>query len=262
MKSLFLLLAALSQLDFTKPVIVTSTELFRAPIVAPRVNIRGEGFNGTDPTGPVLLFDVGTDNGICVGVVTQKKDEFRCTGGSVERVRIVCRGQGGAAFYAACHSSAARPGELKFRDVKIMGLSDVQGGPTKDNWEIGAAFIGTKGIDLRSVDMELVRIAGCRGDSLVAKYVTHFTARNIEVDTGKSGRIPTVVFENCRQVNFSGRVFGEIHLRGCEVVEVTGYAQAVYIDKACKMVTLRGIFPKVVSEGNPVLKNQSAFTRW
>lgn len=237
----FILLASLLQ-PLTEPTFRTE------PFIAARVNIVGDGFHGNDVTGPMVVFNC--HDGFDLG----RGDPYRATGGRIERIKIVKQGTGGTAIALRATSKAERPGEYVIRDVKILGYSDLRGTPTIDNWETGLLIDGgnlneTNAAGIRCVRIDGLRVAGCIGESVVLRNVTHVTATGLQVDPGSVKRVPVVIVENSRHVFIYGlNVFGEVHLRGCENVILSGYAQVIRIDRKCVGVTIEGRVPKVQVE--------------
>lgn len=231
---------------------VIGTETHAAPIMASRVDIVGSGFNGTDSTGPIKLF-VCPGDGFQLG----RGDPFRATGGRLERMRIVRSGTGGVAINLTARSIAERPGQYTLRDLLILGMSDLKTTKTVDNWETGLRVDGGDDPELkknnvaglRCVYAENVRIAGCLGDSILLKNATHFTGSAIQVDPGSAKRVPAVVIQDSRHVLIDKmNIFGEVHVRGSNVIVLSGYAQTIYIDKACADINITGVVGKVVVE--------------
>ncbi|HET6423797.1 MAG TPA: hypothetical protein VFG20_08955 [Planctomycetaceae bacterium] len=236
---------------FAQP--LTETKTHTTPIVAPRVDIVGEGFNGTDPTGPILVF-AG-----CDGFDLGKGDPFRATGGRLERLRIVTNGTGGTALKFFAASKAERPGEIILRDLKILGLSDLNG-RGKNNWERGLVIDGgelneVNASGVRSISVEWLRVAGCLSDSIALRNVTHFHGRDIQINQGTAPeeKVPTFVIESSRHIFLSQmNLFGELHLRDCHNVIFDGYAQSISVDAKCRGIVLRGIVDRLTVEKGAV----------
>lgn len=247
-----------------QPEIITGTQSHAAPIITSRVDIEGQGFNGTDPTGPIVLF-AG-----CDGFDLGKGDAFRATGGRLERLRIATSGSGSTALKFFASSKAERPGEVVLRDLKILGLSDLNG-RGKNNWDRGLVIDGgdlndVNAAGIRRVSVESLRVAGCLSDSIVLRNVTHFHGRDIQIDRGSSPKEkPSVIIENSRHVFLSQmNLFGELHLRGCDVLVFDGYAQTIFVSADCKRINIRGIVDKLVIYGGPVplvLPKATSFVR-
>lgn len=243
-----LLLAAIT----IDPITLTDRMTSALPIVAPRVCITGHGYNGTDETGPMILFN-GRDGGIYCG----SGDHFRATGSVVDRVRVVRVGSGGVAASFTAKSAAERPGEIVIRDVLTCGLSDLRGGQPKDNWDTGLLIDGGTLLEpgaagIRRIRIDNFRAASCLAESIILRNVTHVTALHTEVEAGNSGRVPNVIVENSRHLDLRLNVFGEVHLRGCNVVVIDGYIQTLRINKACRDIVVRGVVGKlVVEDGAP-----------
>lgn len=244
MHCLIILLAALA----IDPISLTGRMDYALPITAPRVCIVGSGYNGTDVTGPMLVF-----NGASGGIRCGSADPFRATGARIDSVRVVRVGTGGCAVSFVARSAAERPGEIVIRDVLVCGLSDLQGGSVKDNWETGLLIDGgdlndTNAAGVRRVRLDGVRVASCLGDSIVLRNVTHLTATHLQIDKGTANRVPTMIVENSRHLDLAVNIFGELHLRGCDVVNVRGYVQTLRVDAKCRNVTINGVVGKYEPE--------------
>lgn len=241
--SLYLLLALCLPQE-----VLLETQHCPYPWVASRIDLEGNGYNGTDPTGPLLCFH-GTD-----GLQLGSGAAYRATGSKLERLRIVTTGNGGTAVQFFARSAAERPGESVIRDVKILGLSDLQGG-TPQRWEHGLVIDGgdlneTNQAGARTFLIEGLRVAGCLGDSIRLTNVTHFFGRAIEIDQGKAPRVPSMIVERSRHIFLDQvNVFGELHLRGCQRVLVRGYVQTLYVDANCRDVLIEGIVDRLVVDG-------------
>lgn len=244
--NLLLLLAALFT-QSAEPMQFTGQWLLAGTYKAPRIDITGVGFNGNDITGPIAVCS-GND-----GFIIGEKAQFLGTGSRFERMRIAKRGTGGTALKFYAFSKADRPGEIVIRDVKVLGWSDLKGGSTKDLWEHGLIVDGgdlndVNAAGIRRILLDNVRVAGCLGDSIVLRNVTHVTALHTEVEAGNSGRVPNVIVENSRHLDLRLNVFGEVHLRNCNVATVSGYFQTLRIDAKCRDVVVTGIAGKLVVE--------------
>jgi hypothetical protein len=231
-------------------------ETHKEPIVAARVDISGNGFNGTDRTGPIVLFDG------CDGFDLGRGDPFRATGTHMERLRIVTSGTGGTALKFFAESKAERPGEIVLRDLKIMGMSDLNG-HGKHNWERGLVIDGgelfeVNAAGIRRVDVEGLRVAGCLSDSVYLRNVTHFHGRNIQIDRGSAKeKVPSFVIEKSRHVFLCEmNLFGELHLRDCTNIIFDGYAQTVFVDAKCQGIVVRGIVDRLVVEDGAVGRSE------
>lgn len=240
----FLLLAALT----IDPITLSDRMTSALPIVAPRVCIRGEGYNGTDETGPMIVFN-GKDGGVYCG----QGDDFRATGSRVDSCRIVRVGTGGAALSFVARNKAERPGEIVIRDVLTCGLSDLRGGNVKDNWDTGLVIDGGTLLEpgaagIRRVKIDNFRAASCLDKSIHINNVTHLTGTGIQIDQGTANRVPQMLVENSRHVDLAVNIFGELHVRGCEIVNIRGYVQSLYIDRHCKSVVVSGIVDKMTLE--------------
>lgn len=247
MNAFLLLLAAFTQ---TFPVSgiatpttkVTGTIIWTQPWQTSRVDVQGvDGFNGTDKTGPALLFMPGAADGLVLGA----GDPYRATGGKIERVRVVRKGTGGAAIKITAKSAAGRPGELIIRDVLTCGLNDLQGG-TPDNWDTGLLIDGgdlteVNAAGIRRVRIERFRAASCLSDSIVLRNCVHLSADDVQIDRGTAKRdSPTMVIENCQHANFGKlNLFGELQLRGSTNVVIDGYVQTLRVDGNCRGVNVR-----------------------
>lgn len=237
MNAFLIIIAALTQ---TFP--VNGTLTFTQPWTASRVDIQGNGWNGTDKTGPALLFMPGSTDGLVLG----GGDPYRATGGRIERVRIVRKGSGGTAIKITALSAAERPGEMIIRDVLTCGLSDLQGG-NPDNWDTGLLIdggtlleVGAAGV--RRVRIEHFRAASCLGDSIVLRNVTHLSGDDIQIDQGTANRVPAMIVENSRHVQLSHlNLFGELQVRGSTNVRIDGYVQTLRIDAKCQGIHVTGI---------------------
>ncbi len=258
-----LLLAAL-----TFPDLVTGTQHHEQSWTAPRVCISGQGPNGTDRTGPIIRFGYGATDGIVLGA----GDPFRATGTLIERVRVVRQGTGGTAIKIVALSVAERPGEIVIRDVLTCGMSDLQGGTVVDNWDTallidGGPVVGSGVAGIRRTRIDHFRAASCVGDAIVFKNVTHLAGTDIQGDRGTSGRVPTLVIEDSRDVNLSQlNWFGEVHLRGANsVINIDGYAQVIYVSEATIKINVRGTIDRMVvyAEGKPpmILSNVTSWSR-
>jgi hypothetical protein len=237
MNAVLLLCALLGQL-------ITDTVRYPASMTAPRINLVGSGSNGTDPTGPVVLFEHSAPSGYLLG----SGNPFRATGNLVSGVRIVRQGSGGTALAFVATSAAERPGEIVIQNTKIGGWRALAGGETFDGFDCGVLFDG-RAVDIRRVHTANLRIFDCAGDSLIVRNVTHFYSADLEVDKGAANRVPNVIVENSRHVRFYGaEIFGEIHFRGCDQVRFDGYAQIIRIDKACSNVIVTSTCPKILVE--------------
>lgn len=226
---------------------LTETVTHMEPLKAPRVDIVGQGFNGTDPVGPILQF-AG-----CDGLELGQGDPFRATGSHIERVRIVTNGTGGTALKFFASSKAERPGEIVIRDVKIMGMSDLNG-RGKNNWNHGLVIDGgelneVNAAGIRKIIVENLRVAGCQSDSIILRNVTHFHGHAIEIDNGTAMREspPRMIIEHSRHVFLSQmNLFGEVVLRDCQNVILDGYAQVVTIEPGCKGIMISGIVDRLL----------------
>ena len=238
MNCLLLLIAAFSQT-------ITAPQLRSEPWVAARVDVQGQGFNGTDIGGPMVQFVN------CDGFRLGSGDPFRATGGRIERLKVIKHGTGGTAIALRATSAGERPGECVIRDVKIMGYSDLRNTITSDNWETGLLVDGgnlneVNAAGIRCVDVDGLRVAGCLGPSVDVKNATHFRCRALQVDPGSAGRVPQVTVEDSRHVFFTeANVFGEVHFRECKVVRFDGYAQVLRVDAKCADVTITGTVGKL-----------------
>lgn len=240
----FLLLASLA----IDPITLSEPMKSAMPIVAPRVCIVGHGYNGTDETGPMILFN-GKDGGIYAGA----GDPFRATGSLVGGVRVVRVGSGGCAVSFVARNPAERPGEIVIRDVLTCGLSDLRGGQPTDNWDTGLLIDGGTLLEpgaagIRRVRIDNFRAASCLAESIILRNVTHVTGTGIQIDKGTANRVPVMLVENSRHVDLTVNIFGELHVRGCEIVNIRGYVQTLYIDKKCRNVTVSGTVDRLVPE--------------
>lgn len=240
----FLLLAALT----IDPITLTDRMTSAMPIMAPRVCIVGHGYNGTDETGPLILFN-GKDGGIYCG----SGDPFRATGSNIDSCRIVRVGTGGCAVSFVARNAAERPGEIVIRDVLACGLSDLRGGTVKDNWDTGLVIDGGTLLEpgaagIRRVRIDNFRAASCLAESIILRNVTHVTGTAIQIDQGTANRVPQMLMENSRHVDLQVNIFGELRINGCDVVRIGGYVQQLYIDRNCKNVVVSGTVDKFTME--------------
>lgn len=238
MNAFLILIAAIAQ---TVP--VNGTLTFTQPWTTSRVDVAGNGWNGTDKTGPALLFMPGAADGLVIGA----GDPYRATGGKIERVRIVRKSSGGTAIKITALSAAERPGETIIRDVLTCGLSDLQGG-NPDNWDTGLLIDGGTLLDVgaagvRRVRIEHFRAASCLSDSIVFRNVTHLSGDDIQIDQGTApGRVPTMIVENSRHVQLAGlNIFGELQIRGSANVRIDGYVQTLRVDAKCQGIHVTGV---------------------
>lgn len=243
---LLLLVAMLAQ----SPIQISDRQFYRAPIVAPRVEIVGSGCNGTDPTGPILCFDPGVRDGITLGA----GDPFRATGSRISGTRVARYASGGTAIKIAALNEGERPGEIVLRDILVCGMSDLAGGDAKDNWDTallidGGNLTATGAAGVRRIRIDNFRAASCLGDSIVLRNVTHLTGTAIQIDKGTSPRpVPTMVVEKSRHVNISVNLFGELHIRNSDVVTVSGYVQTLRVDRLSTNVVVSGVVGQYVPE--------------
>lgn len=271
MNLLLILAAILSQPVET----ITGLREMSAPWTVPRIDIEGRGPNGTDPTGPVIRFGHGVENGFVLGA----GDPFRATGTRFDRLRIARLGTGGTAIKIVAKSAAERPGEIVINDVLVCGWSDLRGATTKDNWDTALLIDGGNEPELtksgvagiRRVRIDRFRAASCLGDSIVFRNVTHLVGTDIQIDQGTATemvmlfgsplirpRVPVMVIENSRHVFLAGiNIFGELHLRNCNNVVVSGYVQTLRIDKACKDIVVVGLVGKAAIEAKAARVNIS-----
>ncbi len=238
----------LSLITLIDPITLTDRMTSALPIVAPRVCIRGEGYNGTDETGPMIVFN-GKDGGIYCG----SGDAFRATGSKIEGVRLARVGTGSRAISFVAASKAERPGEIVIRDVLTCGLSDLRGGQPTDNWDTGLLIDGGNltepgAAGIRRVRMDNFRAASCLAESIILRNVTHVTGTGIQIDQGTANRVPQMLVENSRHVDLQVNIFGELRINGCDVVRIGGYVQQLYIDKSCKNVVVSGTVDKLTME--------------
>jgi hypothetical protein len=244
---------------------LTGTDTRTSSWIAPRIDIVGSGFNGTDATGPILQFAQGVRDGIVLGA----GDPFRATGSRIERVRVARLGSGGVGIKIVALDEGQRPGEISIRDVLVCGMSDLRGG-NPDNWDTallidGGPLTAVNAAGVRRIRIDKFRAASCLSDSIIFRNVTHLCGTDIQVDRGTAhGTMPTLIIENSTHVFLDGlNVFGEVHLRGkCSVIQIRGYAQAIYIGAECSQVNFSGSADKVVVSGKPPLSRVTRWERW
>ena len=257
MNWLLILAAVLSQ-----TVTITDLQDRSAPWQQARIDIEGRGPNGTDPTGPIVRFGHGVADGFVLGA----GDPFRATGSRIERLRIARQGTGGTAIKIVAKSPAERPGEIVINDVLVCGWSDLKGSSTKDNWDTALLIDGGTDAELtksgvagvRRIRIDQFRAASCLGDSIVFRNVTHLVGTGIQIDRGTSGRVPNMIIEDSRHIFLSGlNLFGELHLRNCNNVVLSGYVQTLRIDKDCRDVVVVGLVGKSAIEAKAARVNIS-----
>lgn len=255
MNFLLLILAAISQpVEPIPPVEITGRADVSSSWVVPRMDIYGVGFNGTDEDGPIVRFGHGVTDGFVLGA----GKPYRATGSRFERLRISRLGTGGMAIKFVATSPAERPGEIVINDVLVCGWSDLKGSTTKDNWDTALLIDGSNEPELtrsgvagiRRIRIDRFRAASCLGDSIVFRNVTHLVGTDIQIDQGTATevvmlfgapvirpRVPVMVVENSRHVSLYGlNIFGELHIRNCNNVVVSGYVQTLRIDAKCRDV--------------------------
>ena len=119
----------------------------------------------------------------------------------------------------------------------------------------GGDLTDTNAAGIRRVRIDGLRVASCLGDSIVLRNVTHLTATHLEIDKGTANRVPCMIVENSRHLELTVNIFGELHLRGCDVVNVRGYVQTLRIDKNCRNVVVSGIVGKYEPERGGAMVN-------